>query len=67
VVSNTWPQLPRPRRGSARAAHADVEYDFEIDTTDAPLPKLARELYEGYQTCRNPAAFDRLRKRLLPA
>jgi len=32
---------PGTNRGSARAAYADVEYDFEIDTTDAPLPELA--------------------------
>jgi chloramphenicol 3-O phosphotransferase len=55
--------IPGTNRGSARAAHADVEYDFEIDTTDGPLPELARELHEGYQACRHPAAFERLRKR----
>jgi chloramphenicol 3-O phosphotransferase len=47
------------------AAHADMEHDFELDTTDIPMPALARELYDGYQTCRNPEAFDRLRKRFL--
>jgi chloramphenicol 3-O phosphotransferase len=55
--------IPGTNRGSARSAHADVEYDFEIDTTYAPLPELARELHEGYQACRHPAAFERLRKR----
>lgn len=53
-------------RGSARAAHADVEYDFELDTTDRSVPTLARELYEMYQACRAPKAFDRLRERFLP-
>ncbi len=42
-----------------------ISYDFEIDTTDAPLPELARELQEKYQTCRHPEAFDRLRKRFV--
>jgi chloramphenicol 3-O phosphotransferase len=58
-------RLAGVNRGSARAAHADTEYDFEIDTTDALLPELARELYERYQTCRHPGAFDRLCKRFL--
>jgi hypothetical protein len=40
-----------------------MEYDFEIDTTYAPLPELARELYQGYQCCRHPGAYERLRKR----
>ena len=57
--------IPGTNRGSARAAYADVEYDFEIDTTDPPLPELARELHEKYQTCRHPEAFDRLRERFL--
>jgi chloramphenicol 3-O phosphotransferase len=52
-------------RGSARAAHADIEYDFELDTTDSSVPALARELHERYQTCRDPKAFDRLRERFL--
>ena len=50
-------------RGSAGAAHADAEYDVELDTTDIPVPTLARELLERYQTCRHPGAFDRLRAR----
>jgi chloramphenicol 3-O phosphotransferase len=53
-------------RGSARAAHADVEYDFEMDTTETSMAALARELRDGYQTCRRPAAFGRLRNRFLP-
>jgi chloramphenicol 3-O phosphotransferase len=57
---------PGWNRGSARAAHADAEYDFELDTTATPVPVLARELYEWYQTCPEPTAFDRLRKRFLP-
>src|ERR1700733_9174391 len=32
-------------RGSARAAHADAEYDVEIDTTDGQLAALAQELH----------------------
>jgi chloramphenicol 3-O phosphotransferase len=52
-------------RGSARAAHADLEYDFELDTTCDPMPALAHELLEKYQACAQPGAFDRLRQRLL--
>jgi chloramphenicol 3-O phosphotransferase len=59
-------RLAGTNRGSARAAHADLEYDFELDTTDIPIPELARELYEKYQACPQPGAFDQLRKRLLP-
>jgi chloramphenicol 3-O phosphotransferase len=50
-------------RGSARAAHADLEYDFELDTTGTPVPELARQLLENYQACTNPQAFGRLRER----
>jgi chloramphenicol 3-O phosphotransferase len=50
-------------RGSARAAHADVEYDFELDTTEIPIAGAARELHEKYQACRHPGAFGRLRAR----
>jgi chloramphenicol 3-O phosphotransferase len=50
-------------RGSARAAHEDLEYDFEIDTTGILLPVLAQELQEKYQSCSKPAAFERLRTR----
>jgi chloramphenicol 3-O phosphotransferase len=50
-------------RGSARAAHADMEYDFDIDTTGIPLPELARDLLDKYQTCSQPAAFEHLHKR----
>jgi chloramphenicol 3-O phosphotransferase len=57
--------IPGTNRGSARAAHADLSYDFEIDTTDAPLSELARELHEKNQACRHPEAFDRLRKRFV--
>ena len=57
--------IPGTNRGSARAAHADAEYDFELDSTDIAVPALARELLERYQTCRHPGAFDRLRKRFL--
>ena len=52
-------------RGSARAAHADMEYDFELDTTNAPMPVLAQQLYDWHQGCRHPAAFDGLRERFL--
>jgi chloramphenicol 3-O phosphotransferase len=52
-------------RGSARAAHADVDYDFELDTTEGSVQARARELYEMYRTCRDPKAFDRLRERFL--
>jgi chloramphenicol 3-O phosphotransferase len=50
-------------RGSARAAHADLEYDFEVDTTDVPIPAVAQELHEKYQACPHPGSFDRLRER----
>jgi chloramphenicol 3-O-phosphotransferase len=50
-------------RGSARAAHEDLEYDFEIETTGIPLPALAQELQDKYQSCSKPGAFERLRKR----
>jgi chloramphenicol 3-O phosphotransferase len=52
-------------RGSARAAHADAEYDVEIDTTDGQLAALAQELHSKYLACPHPEAFGRLRKRLL--
>jgi chloramphenicol 3-O phosphotransferase len=52
-------------RGSALAAHTDLEYDFELDSTDVPIPALAAELHEKLQACPRPAAFERLRKRLL--
>ncbi len=52
-------------RGSARAAHADAEYDFELDTTVSPIPVLARDLQERYEACHEPGAFDRLRDRFL--
>lgn len=52
-------------RGSARAAHADLEYDFELDTTDMPVPELARVLVEKYQACPRPEAVGRLRQRIL--
>jgi chloramphenicol 3-O phosphotransferase len=53
-------------RGSARAAHADAEYDFEVDTTATPVTVLARRLYERYRACPEPTAFNRLRKRFCP-
>lgn len=56
---------PGWNRGSARAAHADAEYDFELDTTATPVHELARELHESYQACPYPMAFNRLRKRFL--
>jgi chloramphenicol 3-O phosphotransferase len=52
-------------RGSARDTHALVEYDFEMDTTDIPVPVLAKELHDRYQACPHPAAFEMLRKRVL--
>lgn len=56
---------PGWNRGSARAAHADAEYDFEVDTTATPVAALARRLYGLQQACPEPMAFDRLRRRLL--
>jgi chloramphenicol 3-O phosphotransferase len=56
-------RLTGANRGSARAAHADMEYDFEIDTTGLTLPELAQALLERYQSCSQPAAFGRLHKR----
>jgi chloramphenicol 3-O phosphotransferase len=47
-------------RGSARATHADAEYDFELDTRLA----LARQLHRRYQACRKPTAFHRLQNAL---
>jgi chloramphenicol 3-O phosphotransferase len=58
-------RVPGTNRGSARAAHADAEYDFELDSTEVPTLALARELLERYRACPQPGAFDRLRKRLL--
>lgn len=52
-------------RGSARAAHADAEYDVEVDTTATPVSVLARRLYERYRSGPEPVAFDRLRMRFL--
>jgi chloramphenicol 3-O phosphotransferase len=52
-------------RGSARAAHAHLEYDFDIDTTDGLMPELARELHARYHACPQPGAFDQLRSRFL--
>ena len=52
-------------RGSARATHALVDYDIEIDTTGISVPVLAQELLDKYQACPQPAAFDQLRKRIL--
>lgn len=60
-------RYPGWNRGSARAAHADAEYDFELDTTATPVAVLARRLDELYRACPQPKAFDRLRQRLLPA
>lgn len=59
-------RYPGWNRGSARAAHADAEYDFELDTTATPVAVLARRLDELYRACPEPTAFDRLRQRLLP-
>ncbi|MEQ0574924.1 hypothetical protein ABLN97_11125, partial [Mycobacterium tuberculosis] len=56
---------PGWNRGRARAAHADAEYDFELDTTATPVHELARELHESYQACPYPMALNRLRKRFL--
>lgn len=56
----------RDGTAAARAAHRDAEYDFELDTIASPVRELARELYESYQACPQPTAFDRLRKRFLP-
>jgi chloramphenicol 3-O phosphotransferase len=63
--SERYSRIAGTNRGSARAAHADAEYDFELDSTDIPVPELARVLHEQYQACRHPGAFDRLRKRFL--
>lgn len=35
---------PGWNRGSARAAHADAEYDFELDTTATPVHELASRI-----------------------
>lgn len=56
---------PGWNRGSARAAHADAEYDFEVDTTATPVAALARRLYGLHKACPEPQAFERLRRRLL--
>lgn len=58
-------RYPGWNRGSARAAHADAEYDFELDTTATPVQVLARDLHERYRACREPTAFTRLHKRFL--
>jgi hypothetical protein len=34
------------------------------DTTGIPLPALASELQQKYQSCPKPGAFERFRKRL---
>jgi chloramphenicol 3-O phosphotransferase len=52
-------------RGSARAAHADAEYDIELDTTDVAVRSLAQELHEKYQALNSPKAFHCMSKRLL--
>lgn len=54
-------------RGSARAAHADLEYDVELDTTGTPVTELARRLLADLEACPNPQAFWRLRKRFASA
>lgn len=58
-------RYPGWNRGSARAAHADAEYDFELDTTATPVQMLARDLHDRYRACREPTAFNRLHKRFL--
>ena len=45
---------PGWNRGSARAAHADAEYDFEVDTTATPVAVLARRLDGLYRACPEP-------------
>jgi chloramphenicol 3-O phosphotransferase len=42
-----------------------MEYDFELDTTHAPMPDLAQKLYDWHQRCQHPVAFDGLRQRFL--
>ncbi|OSC36598.1 phosphotransferase-like protein [Mycobacterium decipiens] len=59
-------RYPGWNRGSARAAHADAEYDFELDTTATPVLELAREFHDRYQDGPEPTAFNRMRKRYLP-
>ncbi|CAM4341153.1 Chloramphenicol 3-O phosphotransferase [Mycobacterium basiliense] len=59
-------RYPGWNRGSARAAHADTEYDVELDTTATPVAELARGLYTSYLACQEPTAFNRLRKRFAP-
>lgn len=54
-------------RGSARAAHADLEYDVELDTTGTPVAELARRLLANQEACPNPQAFGRLRERFASA
>lgn len=53
-------------RGSAVAAHADMEYDFELNTTGVAPQVLAREVYEKYQALPRPTAFNRLHRRFIP-
>nr|WP_234712962.1 hypothetical protein [Mycolicibacterium komanii]CRL76981.1 putative O-phosphotransferase [Mycolicibacterium komanii] len=52
-------------RGSTLAAHADAEYDFELDTTGVPVRALAQKLYERYSALETPNAFRCLRKHFL--
>jgi chloramphenicol 3-O phosphotransferase len=59
-------RYPGWNRGSARAAHAHVEYDFELDTTATPAAVLARRLDALHQACPEPQAFDRLQRNFLP-
>ncbi|MHA7650586.1 phosphotransferase-like protein [Mycobacterium sp. ML4] len=58
-------RYPGWNRGSARAAHADAEYDVELDTTATPVAVLARRLFGFYRACPEPQAFTRMRTRLL--
>lgn len=52
-------------RGSAVLAHADMEYDFELDTTGVAPQVLAQDICEKYQALPRPTAFDRLRRRFI--
>lgn len=45
---------PGWNRGSARAAHADAEYDFELDTTATPVHELARSCMRAIKPARTP-------------
>jgi chloramphenicol 3-O phosphotransferase len=64
--SNRTGRIAGANRGSAVAAHADMEYDVELDTTEAGTQALAQGLHEKCQALPRSTAFDRLRTRFIP-